>query len=189
MSERDDLPSLGDLDDYLLGVMSDEQAEAFEEALFTQAARGEHALVDFVEAVGVLGRVVMQRVGSVMPPTAESIVELRRRGFKVEVADATPGVPYQARWSEEAEIVVTHFVVDLRGRGGRFDVEIELPDGTLMKTLRDVTYDPNDGSCYAVCEAALARLSRSAHVFWKLYETVDGQRTLISSLEQIPAAD
>jgi hypothetical protein len=189
MSERDVPPSLEALDDYLFGVMPDEQAAPFEDALFARAARGEHALVDFVEAVGVLGRVEVQRVGSVMPPTAESIAELRRRGFKVEVAEATPGIPYQARWSAEAEIVVTHFVLDMRGHPGPFEVDIERPDGTVLKTMSPASYDPNDGSFYAICEAALARTSRGAHVFWKLYETVDGKRTFVAALEQVPARD
>jgi hypothetical protein len=189
MSERDVPPSLEALDDYLFGVMPDEQAAPFEDALFARAARGEHALVDFVEGVGVLGRVEVQRVGSVMPPTAESIAELRRRGFKVEVAEATPGIPYQARWSAEAEIVVTHFVLDMRGHPGPFEVDIERPDGTVLKTMSRASYDPNDGSFYAICEAALARTSRGAHVFWKLYETVDGERTFVAALEQVPAQD
>jgi hypothetical protein len=181
------MSELDDLDDYLFGSMPEESAAPFEEALFDQAARGEHALLAFVEGIGVLGRVVLQRVGSVMPPTADSIDVLRRRGFKVEVAHAVPGTPYQARWSEEAEIVVTHFVVDMRGHSGRFDVEIETPDGNLVKALPEVTYDPSDGSFYALCEAALARTSRGAHVFWKLYETTGSTRTLVGSLEQIPA--
>jgi hypothetical protein len=122
-----------------------------------------------------------------MPPTADSINALRGRGFKVEVADAVPGTPYHVRWSEAAEIVVTHFVVDMRGHSGRFDVEIETPDGRVVKVMPEVTYDPNDGSFYAVCEAALARSSRGAHVFWKLYETAGSTRTLVGSLEQIPA--
>jgi len=189
MSALDPPPSLEDLDDYLFGALSNEDAAPFEDALFAHAARGEHALADFVVGVGVLGRVVLQRAGSAMPPTANSIQVLRERGFKVEVADATPGVPYQARWSDEAEIVVTHFVVDVRGHTGQFDVDIELADGTLLKTLHSVSCDPNDGSFYAVCEAALARISKGAHVFWKLYETVDGQRTLIDTLEQVPATE
>jgi len=183
------MSELDELDDYLFGTMPNEQAAPFEEALFDQAARGEHALLDFVVGVGVLGRVVLQRAGSVMPPMARSIDALRQRGFRVEVADATPGVPYQARWSEEAEIVVTHFVVDMRGHTGRFDVDIETPDGQLLKTLPEVTCDPDDGSFYAVCEAALARLTRGAHVFWRLYETENGQRRLVDSLEQVPATD
>lgn len=181
------MTELDDLDDYLFGVMPEESAAPFEEALFERAARGEHALLQFVEGVGVLGRVVLQRVGSAMPPTADSINTLRRRGFKVEVADAVPGTPYQARWSAEAEMVVTHFVVDMRGHSGRFDVEIETPDGHVVKVIPEVTYDPNDGSFYALCEASLARASQGAHVFWKLYETTGSIRTLIGSLEQVPA--
>jgi hypothetical protein len=181
------MSELADLDDYLFGLMPEESVASFEELLFDQAARGEQASLAFVEGVGVLGRVVLQRAGSAMPPTADSIDVLRRRGFKVEVADAVPGTPYQARWSEEAEIVVTHFVVDMRGHSGRFDVEIETPDGAVVKALPDVTYDPSDGSFYAVCEAALARTSRGAHVFWNLYETTGNTRTLVGTLEQVPA--
>jgi len=182
------MSELDELDDYLFGTMPDEQAAPFEEALFDQAALGEHALLDFVAEVGVLGRVVLQRAGSV-PPTAASIEALRQRGFRVEVADATPGTPYQARWSAEAELVVTHFVLDMRGHTGRFDVDIETPDGEVLKTLPEVTCDPDDGSFYAICEASLARLTQGAHVFWRLYETENGQRRLVDSLEQVPATD
>jgi hypothetical protein len=189
MSELDSPPSLEDLDDYLFGAMSDEDAASFEEALFHRAASGDHALADFVEGIGVLGRVVLGRTGSVVPPTAESVEILRQRGFKVEVADAVPGTPYQARWTDEADLVVTHFITDMRGHTGRFDVDIETPDGNLIKTMFDVSYDPNDGTFYAVCEASLARTTRGVHVFWKLYETVDGKRRHIDTIEQVPTKD
>lgn len=187
MSAPDTPAGLEALDDYVFGAMSEEAAASFEETLFAQAARGEHALVDFVVGTGVLGRVILQRAGSVMPPTGDSVRILRERGFKVEVADAVPGAPYQARWSDDAEIVVTHFVTDMRGHTGEFEVDIEKPDGTVLKTMPGVSYDPNDGSFYAVCEAALARITKDAHVFWKLYEKVDGERRYIDTLEQVPA--
>ena len=87
------------------------------------------------------------------------------------------------RIADDAEIVVTHVAIDVRGYDS-IDVVIEKPDGTPLKTFRDIGFDPTDGTLYALCEAPLARISaQQSHICSHVIGTRAGSPHVIASFE------
>lgn len=180
------MSKLGDLDDYLFGALPEEQVDAFEQALFDSAARGDNAESQFLDRVGVWGRFLAARSGLIDNFTRAFVDSLVERGFKVEIEEAKPGQPFSPQWSEEAEIAVTRYAFDVRGHTGRLEADVETPEGDRVKTFRDVLYDPTDGAIYAVCEALLARKTVGLHCLIKLYEWEGNERRHLGTIEQLP---
>lgn len=154
------------LDAYLSGEMPDADALGFEEELFAGAGDGAAAEAAFVDHVSRIGRFLLPRGGFDIGSTRARIDALIAQGLRVQMfapgpADLIDGVYHLPRIDDDAEIVVTHLPFDLRGFDSA-NVIIEKPDGAQLKTFRDVSWDPTDGSAYAVCEAPLARISAAA---------------------------
>lgn len=165
------------LDAYESGEMSDADSLGFEEELFSAAAAGQAAAADFVDQVSRLGHFLLGRGGFDIGSTRARVDELIARGLRVQVMSPDPGAIVGGVMSlpaitDDAQIVVTHIPLDVRGYES-VDVIIEKPDGTPLKTFRDIGWDPSDGSIYAVCEAPLARISAAAG---RLRSTVVGKR-------------
>lgn len=179
-------PSLTELDDYLSGFMPDEAAACFEEALFAASAAGECGEAEFVDRLGQFGRYLRDRVGLSLGSSRALVDRIRASGLKVEYTELAPGVPvHGARIADDTDIVISRVDVDLRGYSD-IEVQIELPDGTPLKTFRDVDCAPEDGALYAVCEATLARMAQSVHTIARIIATRDGKRVQVAALESLP---
>jgi hypothetical protein len=153
-------------DAYLNGEMSEADAPSFEEELFAAAAAGSAPEADFVDHVSRLGSFLLPRGGFDVGSSRARVDELIAAGLRVQMLAPGPegrvgDVFHLPRIDDQADIVVTHLPIDLRGYDS-VNVIVEKPDGTELKTFRDVGWDPHDGSVYAVCEAPLARIAAAA---------------------------
>jgi hypothetical protein len=83
-----------------------------------------------------------------------------------------PGIP------DGIELFITKIPLELGGVR-RLDVEIYSADGTLIKTMPEVTFDPADQAIYACCEADLARTAASSRTISRFYATDDAGRRLL----------
>lgn len=177
---------LTELDDYVSGYMSDEAALGFEDDLFATAAAGEATAPEFLDHIGRFGRYLKERVGLAMGSSRAFVDQLRGSGLNVQYSELTPGTPVRsAPIADDTDIVISRVDVDLRGYSD-IEVAIELPDGTPLKTFRDVECDPGDGALYAVCEATLARMALSVHTVARISATRDGKRIAVAALETLP---
>ena len=174
------------LDAYLSGEMPDAEAEPFEEALFDSAAHGQADEADFVERVALIGRYLLPRGGFDMGSARSRVDQLLAEGVRLQFISPEPGpVIHLPPIDADAEIVVTHMRVDVRGYDS-VDVRVEKPDGTELKTFRDIGWDPNDGTVYAVCEAPLARISmQQRHVRSRIIGTRAGEKHVIAVFESV----
>jgi hypothetical protein len=178
-----------DLDDYMTGVMSDVDAAAFEESLFWAAAEGRGGEAAFVDKAIRIGQYLEPRGGWDIGSSKARIDALMASGLKVQIIDPeqpAPGEPLRLTpIADDAEIVVT--VIRLDGRGyDSLDVLIEKPDGTELKTFRDVSCDPETGHFYAVCEAPLARIStQQRHIVSTIIGTRQGEKHTLARFETL----
>ncbi|HEV8551297.1 MAG TPA: hypothetical protein VGQ57_19750 [Polyangiaceae bacterium] len=180
--------ALSALDDYTTGVMSDADAEAFEEALFARAAAGDAPEAEFAErlrrASEWIGRRATFNVGS----TRAELDALLASGLRVHYLDFGDGSrPIDiAPLPPDLEIFAYRLGVDLRGYGA-VDVVVETPSGEYIKTFRDVRSDPTDGALYGVCEAPLAEISfRRGTVRSKVMAGHGAERKLVATFETRP---
>lgn len=161
------------LTDYVSGAMSDEDAAGFEEELFAGAAAGGADDARFADRVHLVAQYLEPRGGLDIGSSKKRVDRLIAAGLKVQLLEPEFAPVMQMPPIEpDAEIVVTHFRVDLRGYDS-IDVIARKPDGTELKTFREINLDPEDGSVYAVCEAPLARISAQAG---RMIATVVGTR-------------
>jgi hypothetical protein len=180
------------LDDYQTGAMSDADARDFEDELFTAAGNGGATELDFVDRVSRWGYFLAGRGGFDIGSTRARVDELIAKGLRVQVLDAGPenlvdGVFQLPKIDDDAQIVVTHLPLDVRGYDS-VDVIVEKPDGTLLKRFRDIGWEPSDGTLYAVCEAPLARISAAAgHVRSTVLGKRGDKEHVIASFESMTA--
>jgi hypothetical protein len=176
------------LTDYLSGAMSDQDAAGFEEELFAAAAGGGADEAMFLDRVYLITQYLAPRGGLDIGSSRQRVEQLIAAGLKVQVIDPQPAAVMQMPAIDpNAEIVVTHFRLDLRGFDS-VDVIATKPDGTELKTFREINWDPEDGSVYAVCEAPLARISAQAgHIISTVIGTRAGQKEVIARFETLPA--
>lgn len=179
------------LDAYQTGVMPDAEAVAFEEELFAAAAAGTADEVALVDRLSLIGRYLAARGGWDIGSSRARVDELIAAGLRVQMLEPQPAGPGQplvlAAIDADAEIVVTHVPIDVRGYDS-VDVIVEKPDGAPLKTFRDIGFDPLDGTVYALCEAPLARISaQQPHICSRVIGTRDGSQHLIASFEVVNA--
>jgi hypothetical protein len=177
------------LDAYQAGVMPDTEAAVFEEELFAAAAGGTASEAELVDRLSLIGRYLWPRGGWDFGSSRARVDELIAAGHRVQVLVPQPGPPGQPlvvpRIDDDAELVATHVAIDVRGYES-VDVVVEKPDGTLLKTFRDIGFDPTDGSVYALCEAPLARISaQQTHICSRVIGTRNGTQHLIASFEVV----
>lgn len=151
------------LDAYVTGDMSDADALRFEEELFAAAEAGDAAEAAFVDQLTRHATFLAPRGGFDIGSTRAHVDSLIAAGLRVQLLAPVPGASVGGlhqlpQVDDDAEIVVTHLPIDVRGYDS-VNVIIAKPDGTELKTFREIGWDPEDGSVYAVCEAHLARLS------------------------------
>lgn len=179
------------LDAYQTGEMRDAEAVHFEEELFAAAEAGTATEAGFVDRLSLIGQFLAPRGGWDIGSSRARVDELIAAGLRVQVlypSSGEPGQPLQIpRISDDAEIVVTHVDIDVRGFDS-VDVIVEKPDGTELKTFRDIGFDPTDGSVYALCEAPLARISaRQRHVRSRVIGTRAGVQHVVAVFETVQA--
>jgi hypothetical protein len=174
-------------DAYQSGLMPETEAAAFEDELFSAAADGAAHEAHLVDRLCLIGRYLAARGGLDVGSSRARVDELIAAGLRVQVLVPEPGAPGQPlvmpRIDDDAEIVVTHVAIDVRGYDS-VDVIIEKPDGTPLKTFRDIGFDPTDGTLYALCEAPLARISaQQSHICSRVIGTRAGSPHVIASFE------
>jgi hypothetical protein len=172
------------LDDYQQGVMPDVDAASFEDELFALAAAGQAEEAAFVDQVSLIGQYLGPRGGLDMGSTRQRVEQLIAAGHRVQIMAPEPA---EQIWfppiDPDAELIVTQIRMDLRGWDS-LDFIIERPDGTELKTFRDVNCDPETGNVYALCEAPLARISLlNRHSITRIIGTRAGQREEIGRFE------
>lgn len=174
------------LEEYQSGGMSDADAAGFEEELFAAAAAGGAEEASFVERISLIARYLEPRGGFDMGSTRARVDQLLASGLRVQLVDPEPAATVQMPpLDPEAEIVITHLAVDVRGYDS-VDVVVERPDGSELKTFRDVNWDPEDGTLYAVCEGPLARLSAQVpRVVSRIIGTRAGEKHAIAVFEAV----
>lgn len=155
--------ALGALDDYASGLMSESEAEAFEEELFARAARGDAPEATFLETLRRAAEWIQTRRGSFeVGSTRAEVDRLLASGARITYMDFgdckqpvdVPPLP------PDLELFIYRVGVDLRGEDyDTIDVVVETSTGEYIKTFRDVRYDATDGAFYGVCEAPLAEIS------------------------------
>lgn len=175
------------LTDYVSGAMSEPDAAGFEEELFAAAAAGGADEARFADRVHLITQYLEPRGGLDIGSTRQRVDQLIAAGLKVQIIDPEPAdVMAMPVIEPDAEIVVTHFRIDLRGYDS-IDVVATQPDGTELKTFRDVNL-AEDGSVYAVCEAPLARISAQAgRIISTVVGTRNGQKEVITRFESFTA--
>jgi hypothetical protein len=165
------------LDAYQCGEMSDADAQGFEDELFAAAALGQADEAKFVDHVTRLGQYLIGHCGFDIGSTRAQVQALLAKGLRVQQLAAGPeslidGVYQLPKIADDAQIVITHVPLDVRGYDS-VDVIVEKPDGTVLKRFREIGWDPEDGTVFAVCEAPLARIAAAVG---HIRSTVIGKR-------------
>ena len=187
MSDR--LAPFEALDAYQTGEMPEAEAADFEEELFATAAVGDAGEALFVDRLSLIGRYLVPRGGWDFGSTRARVDELVAAGLRVQVLDPEPGAagePFRLpKIDDDAEIVATRIAIDVRGYDSVRAI-VEKPDGTELKTFRDIGFDPVDGSMYALCEAPLARISaQQRHIRTRVIGTRAGLDHVIAVFETV----
>lgn len=152
------------LDAYQSGEMPEDDAALFEEDLFLAAAAGTAHEAAFVDQASRILRYLAPRGGLDVGSSRARVDELIASGLRVQVMEPQPArVAIFPKIEDDAEIVITHVPVDVRGYDS-VDVIIENAAGEHLKIFRDIGWDPIDGTTYAVCEAPLARIAAAVGV-------------------------
>jgi hypothetical protein len=164
-----------ELVDYESGELSAAEAAELEERLFAAAAAGQAADAAFVDKISLIGQYLLPRGGFDIGSSRARVDALIAAGLRVQLVDPEPAeiveIPAVA---DDTEIFVTLLRMDVRGYDS-VDAVIQKPDGTELKTFRDIGCDPETGYVYAVCEAPLARISaKQRHVVTRVIGTRDG---------------
>lgn len=176
------------LDDYQSGVLPEPEAALFEEELFAAAAAGSAEEATFLDRIALIQQYLEPRGGLDMGSTRARVDQLIAAGLRVQIvaAEAAPLI-HLPPIDPDAEIVVTHIPVDVRGYDS-VDVTCERKDGTELKRFRDVNWDPDDGTLYAVCEAPLARISTfHGHIISRIIGMRAGEQHTLAVFETIAA--
>jgi hypothetical protein len=177
------------LDAYQAGLMPAAEAAELEESLFAAAAAGTAAEAQLIDRLSMIGQFLARRGGWDVGSSRARVDELVAAGLRVQILVPQPGAPGQPlrlpRIVDDAEIVVTHVAIDVRGYDS-VDVIVEKPDGTVLKTFRDIGFDASDGSVYALCEAPLARISmQQRHIRSRVIGTLAGQQHVVAVFETV----
>lgn len=187
MTERH--PHLVELDDYLSGRMSDAERDAFEERLFALDSVLQEE-VAFLDRLARLAYHIVE-LGTLHPSlTRKELDTLVALGRRVDLRElGQPGTIAVAPLEAGAEVVVQR--ADLRLFDvDSVDLEIDLPELGHVKTLRDLTVDPDDGAVYACCDATLFQMamSQGPMTTFRVVAVREGRRETIARYELLAPA-
>lgn len=173
------------LDDYVTGVLDDDTAAEFEEEMFAAVAAEPGELVFFDRAHRLLAWLT-PRVRLDGPSTGADVEALRAAGLKVHIIELTSEKTDIDPWPEDVQVVVLACRVDIRGYED-VEVEVENPDGTLVKTFRGVLGEPDTGNVYAICAEPLAKLGYGTKRRISRFTGIrGGRRELITVYDTVP---
>lgn len=167
------------LDDYLRRHDDDASAAAYEEDLFARALAGDAPELAFHHALRRTLRDMDARGTIELWLDGKRVAELRASGRRILFLelDALP-----AEIPSDAELVVTRVPIDLAGIR-HLHVEVRALDGTIIKEMPDVPFDPADGAVWACCEAELARVAGQARTLSRVYGVdASNERRLLAEI-------
>lgn len=179
--EEDELARSGELtrlDDYVRGSMEEALVDAYEDDLFERALSRAAPELGFRQDLQATFRAMNARGTLDLWLTAADVERLCASNLRVILWEFDPARPALPQVPEGADLVITRILVDLRGVR-RVEADIVAPDGSLLKTMRDVAFDPVDGAVYACCEAELARAAASVGTITRVYAAEDTGRRLL----------
>ncbi|HSC86824.1 MAG TPA: hypothetical protein VLC09_06115 [Polyangiaceae bacterium] len=185
-------PWLTQLDDYVTGHMSDEEALTWEDGLFVSAGDGTddgdaayfdelHRTFPFAGRFGIIAESV----------NGALLDRLEREGHRIHRVEFELGKDTVLHpWREDIDLVVCHLHIDARDYD-TVDVEvIRERDQFHLKTFKDSGFDPVDGNVYALCEEPLARISMLSlpeHIVCRVVGYRDGARLELGDFRAVPA--
>ncbi len=170
------------LDDYVRGHDEGEDEAAFEEELFARALHDDAPELRLRDELQTTFREMNRRGSLDIWITARDFERLRASGVRTHLFELDLARPaFKPEIPEGTDLLVTRVAVDLTGIR-RLEAEVRAIDGTLLKTMPDITFDPADGAVFAVCEAELARAAASSQTRTRVFAVDDDGRRLIAEL-------
>lgn len=170
------------LDDYVRGAMDDARASDYEEDLFERALAGEAPEVTFRASLGAALRAMKARGTLDLWLTAAEVERLQGAGnLHVVLYNFNLERPVPPEIPAGADLVIARVPVDLRGVS-RLDAEIVAADGSILKLMPDVVFEPDDLAVYACCEAELARVASATRTTTRLWAVSGSGRRLVVEL-------
>lgn len=167
-----------ELDAYVNRELDDAAADSFEEQMFAAPDDADLGLIDRIQHHGAkLAEHGTFGVGV----TREHIDDLIRSGYKVQMLDAGPPGAHakELRFSRDAEMIVTALALG-RTDLERVDIEVNVLDYNVTKTIKDVLVDQVDGVIYGLCERALAHMAFAAGPTLTRVRYTNGDRDVIA---------
>lgn len=186
MTQRFDTGALERLDDYARGQLPDGEVEAYEEELFARALAGEAPELTFRRDLEKTFRDMHARGTTDMWLDRQQAEAVLASGAKVLRFDlelnAAMNAAHVPDLSADFDLLLTRLKVDLRGLV-QLDSEVLTPDGRLLKTMPEITFDAEAGEVYLLCEADLARAAATFRTTTKLWGTEpSGERRLLATI-------
>jgi hypothetical protein len=171
--------ALAALDDYVRGEGSDADVAAYEADLFGRALSGEAPELVFRAALTTTLRQMKERGTIALWLTSEEVAKAQASGLKTTLYELDPNDPKPPDIPADADLFITRVRVDLTGITA-LDAEVLADDGTVLKRMPDIGFNPADGAIYACCEAELARTASAAGKLTRLWATsASGRRLLL----------
>jgi hypothetical protein len=174
---------LHELDAYVTGELTNDEANALEEAMFESPDDD----LAFVDRVARHGAGLAEHGTFDMGVPRAHIDALRARGHSVFVMDVGPPGSGTIHMDRDAEFIVTQLHLG-RTDLARVDVEITILDHGVTKTIKDVFVDPSDGVVYGLCERPLAELAFGAGPTHTKIRRTDGNREVVGEWHLVPVA-
>lgn len=171
------------LDAYVNREMTDAEADALEEAMFDLPDDEDLAFVDRFARLGAkLAAHGTFEIGG----TRAEIDALIAAGHNVRMNDVGP--PHRGTMSIDldGDIIVTRLHLG-RTDIDRVDVEIQVIEHGISKTIKDARVDQSDGIIYAMCERPLAELAFAAGRTIARVRRRDGAREVLGEWDLTPA--
>jgi hypothetical protein len=176
-------PSYLELDDYLHGALSDTEAAALEERLFTAAQTGDGEAAKFLDTLqrratwladeGQFGEAYTRAEVDALLAREANIIHR----YEVE----SQGTTEVSAWKSGIKRVIVKLNIDLRGYE-HVEVLARTLRGDPIITFRDIAPDPTDGCLYAVCMEPVARMAFEfdRDLAWELTAQRDGKREKVA---------
>ncbi len=175
-------PALVRLDDYVRGHATEDEALAFEEDLFARALAGQAPELAVRSGLASTFRAMKENGSIELWLTAKGVEELVASGIRVARLTWTEAGPpaEMPDLGPDVDVLVTKVPIDLRG-ARRVDVEIIDNDGRHMKTMPEVSFDPDDGAVYACCDAELAKIAGRTRVMSRVWVTDESGKRFVAA--------
>ena len=168
---------LARLDDHLRGRGDD--PDAYEEDLFARAAEGTADELAFLDRLADgLHQLVARGTFDPWITAAEADALRARYGDALALREVSLHGTGVVEVPLDAEVLVTRIPLALEGVD-ELEIDALTTDGTLIKTMTGVRFDPSDGALYACCEGELARRTVGPPVLSRVWDVRGGERRLI----------